>query len=29
MKPPPEDEEGFDPYIDGVLFSHPYEWRLT
>ncbi|KAK1267274.1 Carotenoid 9,10(9',10')-cleavage dioxygenase 1 [Acorus gramineus] len=26
---PNEDSEGFDPSVDGVIFSRPFEWRLN
>ncbi|KAJ1258158.1 hypothetical protein BS78_10G053000 [Paspalum vaginatum] len=26
---PDKDSEGFDPSLDGILFSRPYEWRLN
>ncbi|KAF0901550.1 hypothetical protein E2562_003528 [Oryza meyeriana var. granulata] len=27
--PPDKNSEGFDPSVDGTLFSRPYEWRLN
>jgi hypothetical protein len=26
---PDKDSEDFDPSLDGILFSRPYEWRLN
>uniref|UniRef100_A0A0D9WM78 Uncharacterized protein n=1 Tax=Leersia perrieri TaxID=77586 RepID=A0A0D9WM78_9ORYZ len=27
--PPDKNSEGFDPTVDGTLFSRPYEWRVN
>ena len=27
--PPDKNSEDFDPLLDGILFSRPYEWRLN
>ena len=27
--PPDKNSEDFDPSLDGILFSRPYEWRLN